>query len=53
LVDRVLEVYRNPAPAPGAAHGWRYTSVATLRTGDVISPLAARHARISITDLLP
>ncbi len=53
LVDRVLEVYRNPAPAPGAAHGWRYGSVATLRAGDAISPLAARHARISIADLLP
>jgi Uma2 family endonuclease len=53
LVDRVLEVYRDPAPAAEAVYGWRYTSVATLQSGEVISPLAARHARIRIADLLP
>jgi Uma2 family endonuclease len=53
LVDRVLEVHRDPAPAPDAAYGWRYRSVATLWPRDVVSPLAAPRARISITDLLP
>lgn len=53
LADRVLEVYRDPAMAPGAAYGWRYSSLVTLRDDDLISPLAAGHARIRIADLLP
>jgi Uma2 family endonuclease len=53
LVDRVLEVYRDPAPAGEAVYGWHYVSMATLQAGDVVSPLAAPHARIRIADLLP
>lgn len=53
LVDRVVEVHRDPAPETTAPYGWRYGSVTTLRAGDVISPLAAQHARIRIADLLP
>jgi Uma2 family endonuclease len=53
LVDRILEVYRDPAPAPHAPYGWGYNSVVALRAGDLVSPLAAPHARIGIADLLP
>jgi Uma2 family endonuclease len=53
LVDRVLEVYRDPAQDPDAAFGWRYGSVETLGPEGFISPLALSGARISVGDLLP
>ena len=53
LVDRVLEVYREPAPAPEAPYGWRYTIARTIRPAELVSPLAAPDARIAVTDLLP
>ena len=53
LVDRVLEVYRDPAPDPSAAYGWRYRSIATLRPSDVTAPLAFTASRITVADLLP
>src|SRR5437588_198482 len=30
LIDRVLEVYRDPGPDPSAPYGWRYRSVQAL-----------------------
>jgi Uma2 family endonuclease len=53
LVDHILEVYRDPAPAPDAAYGCRYGSMVTLRGSDVVFPLAAERARIRVADLLP
>lgn len=53
LVDRVVEVYRDPAPDAAAVYGWRYRSVASLTPADVVIPLAFPSARISVTDLLP
>ncbi len=53
LVDRVLEVYREPAPSPEALYGWTYRRVQHLGARDSISPLAAPAATISVTDLLP
>jgi Uma2 family endonuclease len=53
LVDRVLEVYRDPAPDPAAAYGWRYRSVTTLTPPAVVTPLAVPSARIAVGDLLP
>jgi Uma2 family endonuclease len=53
LRDRVLEVRRDPEPAPGAVYGWDYRTVATLSPGDAASPLAAPTARIAVADLLP
>lgn len=46
LPDACLEVYRDPA-----AGGYR--SVATLRAGDRIAPLACPGAAIAVADLLP
>lgn len=53
LVDRVLEVRREPAPSPSAPYGWDYTTVEVLRPGDSVSPLAAPAAQIAVSDLLP
>ena len=53
LIDRVLEIYRDPAPDPAAPHGWRYRSVATLASPSVVAPIALPTARIRIADLLP
>jgi Uma2 family endonuclease len=53
LVDRVLEIYREPAAAAEAPFGWRYGQVQTFRSGESISPLALHSARIAVADLLP
>src|SRR5882724_3451247 len=53
LVDRVLEVYREPAPESAAPFGWRYRSVTTLGPEASAKPLAAHGARIPVADLLP
>jgi Uma2 family endonuclease len=53
LVDRVLEIYREPVPAPEAPYGWQYSNVRTLGPSDFVSPLAAQDARIAVADLLP
>ena len=53
LVDRVLEVYRDPGPDRSAPHGWRYRSVATLTSPAVVVPLAFTSSQIAVADLLP
>jgi Uma2 family endonuclease len=53
LVDRLLEVYREPTPAREAPFGWRYGAEQSLLPGAFISPLAAPHARVAVADLLP
>lgn len=53
LVDRVLEVYREPVAAPAAPYGFRYRSVTRLRPPATVTPLAAPSAAIPVADLLP
>ena len=53
LLDRVLEVYRDPAPSAGAPYGWRFSALLRLGAADAVSPLAAPHARIPVAELLP
>jgi Uma2 family endonuclease len=53
LVDRVLEIYRDPSPDPSAIYGWRYRSVTTLAPPAVAIPLAFATSRIAVADLLP
>jgi len=53
LVDRVLEVYRDPRPDASASYGWAYRSVQSLNAGEHVSPLAAPTARVPVADLLP
>jgi Uma2 family endonuclease len=53
LVDRVLEVYRDPVPDASARYGWRYAAITTLRPGDTVVPLAAPDSPILVADLIP
>src|SRR5262245_16532280 len=53
LVDRVLEVHRDPTQDPGTPFGWQYRSVETLERAAVVSPLALPSAHIDVVDLLP
>jgi len=53
LVERVLEVYRQPVADALAPFGWRYASRQTLGPDAHITPLAAPNAHVPISDLLP
>ena len=53
LVDRVLEVHREPRRRDVVRPRWGYTSNTTLRAADTVSPLAAPAARVLVADLLP
>jgi len=53
LIDRVLEVYRDPVPDPPAPYGWRYRSVTTLAPPAIVVPLAFASSQIAVADLLP
>ncbi|MBM3220763.1 MAG: Uma2 family endonuclease [Candidatus Rokubacteria bacterium] len=53
LVDRLVEVYREPVPDPAARYGWRYGSMQTFGPGDVVVPLALPSASVAVSDLLP
>jgi Uma2 family endonuclease len=53
LVDRRLEVYREPIQDGAAPFAWRYGRSATLGPDEQISPLAAAAATVLVTDLLP
>ena len=53
LVDRCLEVYRNPRPDPPKWFGWGYADVQILRSEESITPLAAPDKPIKVADLLP
>lgn len=53
LVDRVLEVRREPVAAPKARYGHSYATTIMLRSGEHVTPLAAPHATVPVADLLP
>jgi Uma2 family endonuclease len=53
LVERRLEMYRDPVSSPQARYGWSYRSVQHYLAEEYISPLAAPRARIAVADLLP
>ncbi len=53
LVDRVLEIYRDPTPSAEAPYVWRFSTRLRLGAAEVVTPLATPEARISVTDLLP
>ncbi len=53
LVDRLLEVHREPERRETGRPRWAYASIATLGPHDVVTPLAAPAARIRVADLLP
>jgi hypothetical protein len=49
----MLEVYRRPSADRDAPLGFRYADVQIVPDGGTVSPLAAPHAQIAVTDLLP
>ncbi len=53
LIERKLEVCRNPVSDPDQPYGFRYADVAILEPTDYVVPLAAPQARILVSDLLP
>ena len=53
LVDRVLEVHREPARPGPARHRWGYAAIDTLGPDATVTPLAAPSAAIRVADLLP
>jgi Uma2 family endonuclease len=53
LVDRELEVYRDPVAAPRAPFGWQYEQRQSLPASGIISALANPSAGISVADLMP
>lgn len=53
LLDRVLEVHREPAPMAEQPFGHHYRSVTRHSADEPIAPLAAPGAAIRISDLIP
>ena len=53
LIDRVLEVHREPARPGPARRRWGYASIETLGAEAMVVPLAAPSSTIRIADLLP
>jgi Uma2 family endonuclease len=53
LVDRTVEVHRNPRPAVDIDEPWGYRSIDVLRPPAAASPLALPVASIRVADLLP
>ena len=53
LVDRVLEVYREPVPDRAARFGWRYACREVLDASAQATPLAAPGSSITVSQLLP
>ena len=52
LVNRVVEVYRDPEPSPAALYGWKYGSVMSVMPPAVVAPLALPSIRVAVGDLL-
>jgi Uma2 family endonuclease len=53
LVDRVLEVCREPVTTPTEPSGGRYREIAIVHTGTSIAPLARPDAPVALDALLP
>jgi len=53
LVDRVLEVYREPVVDAAAPFGWRYARREVFDASARVTPLAAPGASIPVAQLLP
>lgn len=53
LVDRQLEVYRNPVPDPTHVFKFRYSSVAVLHPGESVAPVAVPTAGVEVAQIMP
>lgn len=53
LVDRTLEVRRQPSPRADALFGWDYRSTQILLPGESVAPLRAPEMSVKVDELLP
>jgi Uma2 family endonuclease len=53
LVDRQLEVHREPVADPGRRGRFRYANVTTVPESGRMAPLAAPGSSVAVADLLP
>ena len=53
LLDRRLEVYRDPVPMTGQPYGYGYRTGTHYFAADTVTPLAAPQGLIKVADLLP
>ncbi len=53
LVDRRIEVYRDPISSKEAPYGWAYGQIKHVEPGETIAPLEIPDAKIAVSDLLP
>lgn len=53
LVDRQLEVYREPAAVSGMRFGAGYRTRRIVLPGETVAPLAAPESQVAVADLLP
>jgi Uma2 family endonuclease len=53
LVDRQLEVYRDPVPDANEPSGFRYNTRTDFVAGQFATPLAAPSATVAVADMLP
>jgi hypothetical protein len=53
LVDRVVEVHREPAPMADQPFGHHYRSITRHSDSAIVAPLAAPATSTRVADLLP
>ena len=53
LVNRRVEVHRNPLPDAEASYDHRYADITIFGEQDSVTPLAQPQARIAVSDVLP
>jgi Uma2 family endonuclease len=53
LVDRVLEIHRDPAQEPAAPWGWAYRWAATLAPPAAVALIGVSAVEVAVADLLP
>lgn len=53
LIDRQVEIRRNPAPMAGQPYGHGYKNITIFTQAEIVSPLAAPQATVRVSDLLP
>jgi Uma2 family endonuclease len=53
LIDRVLEIYRQPVADAAAPFGWRYATREVRRAQSSVELLAVPGAHVRVADLLP
>jgi len=53
LLEKCVEVYRQPAPDGATPGAFRYSMLTVHKAGELITPLSSQGAAIAVADLLP